>query len=283
MFTAPRDTSIIFKHMNEASIEDSLNYVKGLGLSGTDTALVLGSGLGHLADDLEDKLVIEYSQIPGFPRSTVAGHASRLIAGKLENIPLIVFQGRFHSYEGYSLEQIAFPFRFLARLGCRNLILTNAAGGINRSFQPGDLMMLTDHINFTFHNPLTGSAFNDMSRAYDPGLGNIIIKAAENVGLDLKKGIYGWTGGPSFETASEIKMMRILGADAVGMSTVPEAITAVDAGLKVAAVSCISNMACGILDQPITMDEVIETGREAGVRFSQLIRETIKLLHEESP
>lgn len=241
-----------------------------------DTALILGSGLGIIADDLDDIISIPYSEIPGFPLSTAPGHKSRLVYGRFDDVPALFFQGRLHHYEGYTPDQITYPIALLSELGCKKLILTNASGGVNRSYRPGDLMVIKDHINFVGVNPLRGPRFNDMGKAYSITLREQIEKAASRSGIKLKTGVYGWTMGPSFETASEIKMMRICGADAVGMSTVPEVVAAVDAGLSVAAISCISNMACGMLDQPITSEEVIETGLKVRKIFIRLIREFLK-------
>lgn len=246
-----------------------------------ETAIILGSGLGLLAEELKQSISIDYIDIAGFPQSTAPGHKSRLVWGYLEETPLIILQGRFHYYEGYSLEQVAFPVNLLKALGCRKLILTNAAGGIKRSYKPGDLMLINDHINFTGKNPLKGSRFVDLSQGYNKKLNKQMIKAAQTIGVDLKTGTYGWTMGPSFESASEIKMMRILGAHAVGMSTVPEVIAAAGAGLEVVALSCISNMACGILDQPITAEEVIETGSRVRSIFADLIKEFLKKAPED--
>ena len=257
-------------------------------------ALVLGSGLGGLADEVSEPAALAYADIPGFPVSTAPGHAGRFVKGKLDTVdvadaadaadgsrrvPVVMMQGRFHCYEGWDASQIAFPIRVLRRWGVKVLVLTNAAGGVNLSFRPGDFMLICDHINLSGRNPLVGSnderigpRFTDMTKAYDPELRALARKAAEERGIALKEGVYAWFLGPSFETPAEIKMARTLGADAVGMSTVPEVIAAAHCGMRVLGVSCITNMAAGILDQPITGDEVIEISRRRQPDFSALMR-----------
>ncbi len=264
--------------MKEEILKEACSFVKKKTGNIPLVAMILGSGLGPLAKLLENPVSIHYRDIPGFPVSTAPGHASKLVFGKLKGIDVLIFQGRFHRYEGYSMDQITFPVRFIKELGCKILILTNAAGGIRRSFSPGDLMLISDHLNFSGQNPLTGLSsdssgirFPDISRAYTPVLQDLMRKISLDLDIDLKEGTYAWMNGPSFETPAEIKMLRISGADAVGMSTVPEVIMAVHSGLDVVAVSCISNMASGILNQPITADEVIETGLQIQNKFSSLL------------
>lgn len=247
-------------------------------------ALVLGSGLGPLADELEDAIAVPFGEIPHFPRPTAPGHAGRLVAGKLEGKLILVMQGRFHGYEGHSLEQVVFPVRVFKTLGVERLFLTNASGGANTGFRPGDFMVITDHLNLTGQNPLTGPnddhlgpRFFDLSKAYDPELRAIAHRAGEELGLGLREGVYAWFAGPSFETPAEIRMARILGADAVGMSTVPEVIAAAHCGLRVLGVSCITNMAAGILDQPITAEEVFEISRRRAPEFSAFVRRVVAL------
>jgi len=271
--------------MDQKILEEAILYVSDYLKVIPETALILGSGLGALAEDLTESVSVEYKNIPGFPVSTAPGHASKLVFGYLQRIPVLMFQGRFHLYEGYSPHEIAFPIRFLKALGCTTLVLTNAAGGINPSFKPGDLMLISDHINFTGSNPLiggnedlSGERFPDMSKPYDHNLQKILYKAADTLKINLKSGTYASMTGPSFETPAEIKMLRIIGADAIGMSTVPEVITAVHSGLKVLGISCISNMASGILDQPITAEEVIETGKVVKGVFISLIKEFVSIL-----
>lgn len=247
-------------------------------------ALVLGSGLGILANELQDAMAIPYGEIPHFPASTAPGHAGRLVVGKLEGKPILVMQGRFHYYEGYSLDRVTFPVRVFKALGMERLFLTNASGGANAAFAPGDFMVMSDHINFTGQNPLIGPndnqlgpRFFDLSRAYDPELRAIAHRAARDLGLVLREGVYAWFAGPSFETPAEVRMARLLGADAVGMSTVPEVIVAAHCGLRVLGISCITNMAAGILDQPITSDEVFEISLRRAPEFSAFVRRIVAL------
>ncbi|HEX8651964.1 MAG TPA: purine-nucleoside phosphorylase [Pyrinomonadaceae bacterium] len=248
-------------------------------------ALVLGSGLGAFADDLEDAVAIPYSEIPGFARPTVEGHAGRLVAGMIERVPVVAMQGRFHYYEGYSLEQVVFPVRVLGVLGVKALVLTNAAGGLNVEFNQGSLMVISDHLNLMGANPLIGSnderfgpRFPDMSEVYSREYQEVAVAEAPSVGIELRRGIYAALSGPSYETPAEIRMLRTLGADAVGMSTVPEAITARHMGIKVLGISCITNMAAGLLDQPISHDEVMETGERVHDTFKELLRRVIPKL-----
>lgn len=259
-------------------IREAARYITGIITEIPKTGVILGSGLGPLGDTLDDPVIISYGDIPHFPVSTAPGHRGRLIFGKLHDQPVCIMQGRFHYYEGYEMKQVVFPVRVMKHLGITNLIVTNAAGGVNREFLPGDLMLITDHIKFGGDHPLRGPnlkemgpRFNDMSHAYDPFIQNIIRKLAQDRSITLREGVYAYMTGPSFETPAEIRMLRILGADAVGMSTVPEVIAASHCGLRVGGISCISNMAAGILDQPITEEEVIKTGQQAAQRFQSLI------------
>ena len=244
--------------------------------------IVLGSGLGAFAGELEDKSVIPYSEIPGFARPTVEGHAGQLVVGKIENAGVAAMQGRFHFYEGYSFEETTFPVRTLHALGCRSLVLTNAAGGINVAFDQGSLMLINDHINLMGANPLRGAnderfgaRFPDMSEVYDREYQEMAVNEARAIGLELRRGVYAAMTGPSYETPAEVRMLRTLGADAVGMSTVPEAIIARHAGMRVMGISCITNMAAGVLDQPINHDEVMETGERVRETFAELLRRII--------
>lgn len=261
------------------------NFVKSQLQAVPKAAVVLGSGLGELAELVEGQVDIPYAEIPGFLRSTVPGHAGRLILGRLAGVEVILMSGRFHRYEGYSHRDIALPVRMMKELGVGCLLLTNAAGGVNLSFQPGDLMLIEDHINLSGDNPLIGPnddsfgpRFPDMSRAYSPALSAVVQQAAEEGCIPLKKGVYMLFNGPSFETPAEIRMARTLGADAVGMSTVPEVIAANHCGLPVAAISCITNMAAGILDQPLSHQEVVETGEKVKGKFAALMLKTIELI-----
>ncbi len=242
-------------YMNNKIVDQACSFVKKQMKEIPVIAMILGSGLGELADELKNPVYILYKDIPGFPVSTVSGHASRLVYGKLKGSLVLIFQGRFHYYEGYNMEQLAFPIYFLKNLGCKTLIITNAAGGINKKFTPGDLMLISDHINKTGLTPFTGENKDSIESPdlnnlypYNQDLGSLLKETAMEEGISLKEGTYGWMTGPSFETPAEIKMLRIVGADAVGMSTVPEVVTAALCGLKVVALSCISNMAAGILD-----------------------------------
>ncbi len=243
-----------------------------------DVCVVLGSGLGDYADTMENVQTVPYTSIPGFPVSTAPGHAGRLVFGRKHGKNVVCMQGRFHCYEGHSAAETVIPLRALIMLGVKKLLLTNAAGGVNTGFKPGDIMVITDHINFTCFNPLVGTnidefgpRFPDMSYAYDKALNKALTDTADANGIELKTGVYAMMSGPSYETPAEIKALRIMGADAVGMSTVPEIIAAAHAGVKSAAISCITNMAAGILDQPLTHEEVMETGRVAADRIQTVI------------
>lgn len=244
--------------------------------------LVLGSGLGSLADKIQNPIIIKYDEIPGFPKSTVEGHAGQLVIGELSNKIVVAMQGRFHFYEGYNLKDVTFPIRVMIQLGIESLIVTNAAGGVNTEFIPGDLMIINDHINFSGQNPLIGEnlkefgpRFVDMSKAYNREYIKIAKKTGEKLGLNLKDGVYMWFTGPTYETPAEVKLARNLGADAVGMSTVPEVIVANHQGIKVLGISCITNMAAGILDQPLNHEEVIETSMKVKDNFEKLLIEII--------
>ncbi len=243
-----------------------------------ELCVVLGSGLGGYADTLENAQSIAYSDIPGFPVSTAPGHAGRLVFGGKFGADVVCMQGRFHCYEGYTAAETVIPLRALIRLGVKKLLVTNAAGGINTCFRPGDIMVIEDHINFTFLSPLTGAnmddfgpRFPDMSYAYDKTLIHALKTAALENGIDIKTGVYAMMAGPAYETPAEIRALRTLGADAVGMSSVPEIIAAAHAGVRSAAISCITNMAAGILDRPLSHEEVMETGRIAADRMQTLI------------
>jgi purine-nucleoside phosphorylase len=248
-------------------------------------ALVLGSGLGAFADALEDAQPLDYSEIPGFARPTVEGHAGRLVVGKVEGVTVAAMQGRFHFYEGYTLEEVTFPVRTLGLLGVRSLVLTNASGGLNNSFSEGSLIVISDHLNLMGTNPLLGKndprfgpRFPDMTAVYDHEFQDMAISEAHEMGMELRRGIYAALSGPSYETPAEIRMLRLLGADAVGMSTVPEAIVARHMGLRVLGLSCITNMAAGVLDKPINHEDVIETGARVRETFAELLRRVIPKL-----
>jgi purine-nucleoside phosphorylase len=257
----------------------SANYIRGICDSSPKVAMILGSGLGGISDIMEVQASIPYQDIPGFVPSTAAGHAGRLLLGTVGGKPCAVMSGRNHMYEGYAAHQVAFPVYVLKALGVEKLILTNAAGAVNERFSPGDLMLITDHLNLMGVSPITneyaeamGLRFTDMSRAYAPELIAKAQTVAQELGVMLRKGVYAMFLGPQFETPAEIRMTRLLGGDAVGMSTVPEAIAASHAGLKVLAISCMTNMAAGILDQPITHEEVLETGKRVEDKMKKLLR-----------
>jgi purine-nucleoside phosphorylase len=241
-------------------------------------ALVLGSGLGSVADELEDARRIPYGDIPGFPVSTVEGHAGALVAGTWEGVPLVAMQGRFHLYEGWSPEAVALPIRVLHELGARTLVLTNAAGGVRPSLTPGDLVLISDHINLTGRNPLVGPVmqgeerFPDLTEAYDAELRRAAMDVAGELGIGLSEGVYAAVHGPSYETPAEIRMLAALGADVVGMSTVPEAIVARSRGMRVLAISCVTNLAAGLGGEPLSHQEVMEVGARASSRFADLMR-----------
>lgn len=243
-----------------------------------EVGLILGSGLGDVVEAIEDPIFIDYKDIPGFPKTTVPGHKGRFVVGRCQGKKIIAAQGRFHYYEGYDMEQVVLPVRTMKVMGIQILIVTNSAGGINPEFSPGDLMVIKDHINVSGVNPLRGRnrddlgpRFPDMTYAYDPNLRRLVMDTAKEMGLKVREGVYAMMPGPSYETPAEIHMLRVLGADAVGMSTVPEVIAAVHAGLKVVGISCITNMAAGILDKPLTHEEVMETAERAAKDFARLL------------
>jgi purine-nucleoside phosphorylase len=251
-------------------------------------ALVLGSGLGAFAGELENAVKIPYEEIPHFARSTVEGHAGQLVLGEIENIPVAVQQGRFHFYEGYEMSQVIFPVRAFGILGVENLILTNAAGSLRTSFKQGSLMLIRDHINFMGVNPLRGAnderfgaRFPDMTNVYSSELQAIVSEESnqmaqeKNIKPFMNRGIYCGLSGPTYETPAEIHMLRLLGADAVGMSTVPEAIAARHQQMNVIGISCITNMAAGISDEPINHEEVMETGAKVSAIFKELLRRVV--------
>lgn len=241
--------------------------------------LILGSGLGAFADSLTRSVSIPYADLPDFPRSSVVGHAGKLVLGFHEGtLPVITMQGRVHYYEGYQPWQVGFPARVLCRLGIKALVVTNAAGGINTGFSVGDLMAITDHLNLAGYNPLVGPndealgpRFPDMSHAYDPGFLDVLRAAAKTEQVPLREGVYVSLSGPSYETPAEIRMLRTLGADAVGMSTVPEVIVAAHMGVKVTGISCITNLAAGISAQKLSHDEVSEVANKVKGTFTRLL------------
>lgn len=269
--------------MNFTMIKQSADFLKQKYANTPKIGLILGSGLGVLAEEIENPVKIPYEDIPEFPVSTVEGHAGQLVFGTINGMEVVAMQGRFHFYEGYSFDKVTFPVRVMKELGVEKLIVTNAAGGVNENFSPGDLMLISDHINNMGTNPLIGPndsklgvRFPDMSVAYCKNLRETARNVASRIGLTVQEGVYVGNTGPSYETPAEVRMLRVLGGDAVGMSTVPEVIVARHAGLKVLGISCISNMAAGILDQPLNHEEVIETTEKVKVNFLQYVKELIK-------
>lgn len=246
--------------------------------------IILGSGLGGLAEQISDARAMPFAEIPGFAPPTVAGHAGRLVAGRLAGRPVIALAGRMHVYEGHDAAASTFPVRVLHALGAPVLLVSNAAGGIRRSFRPGDLMAINDHINLGWRNPLIGpvvagdARFPDMSEPYDAALRALLHQAARELGVTLHDGTYAWLHGPAYETPAEIRMLERLGADAVGMSTVPEVIVARASGMRVAAVSCISNVASGLSATPVSHAEVLEVTAAIGERFERLAVEFLRRL-----
>lgn len=246
-------------------------------------ALVLGSGLGQLANHVQHAVSIPYQDIPGFPASTAPGHPGQLMLGVLEDQPVAVLVGRAHLYEGYEAEDVVFPLRTVRQLGASYLIITNAAGGVNPGFHAGTLMLITDHINLTGRNPLIGpneetlgTRFPDMSEPYDPSLRSLALETAGSIGIELAQGVYLGLLGPSYETPAEIRMARAIGADAVGMSTVMEVIAANHMGMHILGISCISNMAAGMLPQKLTEREVLETARAVQIPFTNLVESVVR-------
>ncbi|AQS56621.1 MAG: purine-nucleoside phosphorylase [Novibacillus thermophilus] len=262
-------------------------YIQKRAAQSPKIGLVLGSGLGVLAEQMTRAVKIPYGDIPSFPISTVPGHAGQLVLGKLGGNDVVTMQGRFHYYEGYALSEVTFPVRVMHELGVETVIVTNAAGGINESFESGDLMLIRDHINFTFRNPLIGRnqpewgpRFPDMSEAYDRTLRKLAREVASEQGIRLQEGVYAGVTGPSYETPAEIRMLRTLGGDAVGMSTVPEVIVARHMGMRVLGISCITNMAAGVLDQPLSHEEVMETAERVRGTFMTLVTEIVGKIGE---
>lgn len=267
-------------------VQEAAQALQGrLGGFQPEVAVILGSGLGGFVSELSDSIEIPYDQLPHFPVSTVAGHAGKWVAGTVEGRSVLCMQGRFHYYEGYSMQEVTFPIRVMKELNIGTLIVTNAAGGIRASFQPGDLMLIEDHINWMFDNPLRGPnvdewgpRFPDMSHAYDPDLIACAEKVAVDFGITLHRGVYIAVPGPSYETPAEIRAFAKLGADAVGMSTVPEVIVANHQGMNVLGISCISNMASGILPEPLSHEDVVRTSQQVQGRLTRLVKGVLKEL-----
>lgn len=267
-----------------AQIQEAADYILGKLKTKPEIGMVLGSGLGVLAEELENPISIPYEDIPHFPVSTVEGHHGRMVIGQLSGKHVLVMQGRFHYYEGYDLDQVVMPVRVMKLCGIDNLIVTNAAGGVNLNFVPGDLVVLKDHINIAGINPLRGAnlkefgpRFNDMSYAYNQDMIKLAHDKAVDLGFRMQEGVYAFMTGPSYETPAEIRMLRTIGVDVVGMSTVPEVITAVHCGMKILGISCITNMAAGVLNQPLDHSEVMETAGIVKNKFLNLVKEITKV------
>ena len=266
-------------------IMEAVGFIKAKSRLAPRVGVVLGSGLGEFAERVAERTVVEYAAIPHFRKVSVAGHAGRLVLGAVAGTPVAVLQGRYHYYEGHDIGDVVFPVRVLGALGIQGLLLTNAAGGIGRELRPGDLMIIRDHINLMGINPLRGAnderlgpRFPDMSAVYDPAFQDRIAAAQKEIGLAARRGVYLALSGPSYETPAEIRMLAALGADAVGMSTVPEAICARHMGVRVAGISCVTNLAAGISAQPLSHREVTETAARVKNDFIRLLEIVIPKL-----
>jgi purine-nucleoside phosphorylase len=268
-----------------ARAEEAADAIRAASAEPPRVGVVLGSGLNELADRLPDGVSIPYERIPHFPRTTVAGHQGKVIAGRLHGMPVLMLQGRFHYYEGHDLQTVTFPVRVMQHLGVSTLILTAATGGIRADLRPGDLVALSDHLNLLGVNPLRGinderlgTRFPDMTEVYSPRLREIAREEADRLGIAVAEGVYGCVSGPSYETPAEIRMLRTLGADVVGMSTAPEAIVARHAGMEVLGIALVSNAAAGVVGTPITHQEVLEAGRKAAPMLAALIEGVVARL-----
>jgi len=268
--------------------ESAANFLRAKTPLRPKIAMVLGSGLGAFADELTDAIRIHYSQISGFPRSTAVGHSGQMVIGTSGAVPVAVMQGRVHLYEGYSPAEVTFPIRVLGRMGIHALILTNAAGGINLEYKQGALVIVSDHINLQGQNPLAGPnderfgpRFPDMTQAYHKPYRTLALDAARKLGKTVHEGVYAALLGPSYETPAEIRYLRTIGADLVGMSTVPEVIVARQMGIKILAISCVTNMAAGILDKPLDHQEVLETGARVQGDFVALLKAVLPGIEED--
>ena len=269
--------------MQYEQVCESAAYIRGLTAQQPTLGIILGSGLGGLVDVITGKTVIPYSAIPHFPQSTVPGHAGNLVIGRIGATTVVAMQGRFHYYEGFTMDQVTYPLYVMKQLGVTGLIVTNACGGVNRSFTPGDLMLITDHISFMAPNPLIGHnderfgpRFPDMTEAYSRRLMAKARQTAEHLGFSLQQGVYALFSGPCFETAAEIRAFAALGADAVGMSTVPETILANYLGLEVLGISCITNMATGIAEKKHSHADVLQTANEASAKLCALVQKMVE-------
>ena len=266
-------------------INDAAQYIKARITEAPSIGLILGSGLGDFADGLENRVVIPFAEIPDFPQPTVEGHAGAFVIGSCQGKTVVALQGRIHYYEGHPQQVITIPVRVMALLGVKQIVLTNACGGVNLNFAPGDLMLISDHINYSGSNPLIGQnldqfgpRFPDLSNVYTKELRTKIMKVAEENSIALRQGVYVMYSGPNYETPAEIRMFRMMGADAVGMSTVPEAIVAAHCGMDVVGISCITNMAAGVLPQKLNHQEVVETAALVHDKFQKLLTLVIDLM-----
>ena len=264
-------------------MNETVNFIKEKVTNIPKIAIILGSGLGSLSDDILDKTILPYKDIPNFPISTVAGHKGELIFGTLEGVPVIIMNGRFHYYEGYDLKETTYPIRIFKLLGVETLVLTNAAGGINETFKKGDLMIINDQLSFFCESVLRGpnmyefgERFIDMSTTYDKEYINVLKDIMTSIMGYYREGVYAYMKGPTYETPAEIRALRILGADAVGMSTVPEAVVAHHSGIKCVGITCITNMAAGVTNEVLSHDDVKETALKAEQNFKRVIHEFIK-------
>ncbi|UCF63399.1 MAG: purine-nucleoside phosphorylase [bacterium] len=268
----------------EKKIQQSLAHINSQNKTVPSIGIILGSGLGDFADSLNQAVKIPTAQIPHYPVSTVSGHSGKLVFGKLNNVSLLAVQGRTHYYEGYQISDVAYVVRLMARLGVKLLFVTNAAGGVNRAFKPGDLMLITDHINFLFRNPLMGKVVNSESRwtdmydAYDNHFSRVIEQVALELKIPLKKGVLFSSTGPTYETAAEIRMARSFGADAVSMSTIPEVLVARANNIKVVGISCITNMATGLSPIKLAHEDVTEIARQVKLKFQNLVAKSIDVI-----
>lgn len=263
-------------------LKETASFIQSKGVGEVEFGLILGSGLGELGDEVENPIVIPYEEIPHFPISTVVGHAGQLVYGELSGKKVLAMQGRFHYYEGNSMQAVTFPVRVMKALGAHSMIVTNAAGGVNTSFTPGNLMLITDQINFTGANPLMGEnddelgpRFPDMSTPYDVEYGKVARQVADKLKITLQQGVYMGFSGPTYETPAEVRMSRTLGADAVGMSTVPEVIVARHMSMRVLGITCVTNLAAG-MQANLNHAEVVETTERVKADFKSLIKDTLK-------
>ena len=263
-------------------IEEAKQFILSKTGQVPEIGIILGSGLGGLADELENSTAIPYSEIPNFAKSAAIGHANELVIGELAGKMVVAMKGRFHYYEGFTPLEVTFPVHVMKSLGIEKLIVTNACGAVNTDFSPGDLMLITDHLNLTANNHFIGAnddslgpRFTDVSLVYSKNFQKVALAAAESIDLELRQGVYAWWTGPAYETPAEIRMIRTLGADAVGMSTVPEAMVATYYGIETLGISCLTNMACGILDQPLNHKEVIEVAALVREKFVSLIKNVL--------